>query len=111
MTTREGWLERVKEEEAKIVVAEGWFTVNNRYFAREEDAALQRRWHAEVLASRAIARDVLRRHGCSWCGKPISADQESVAAAGAQIHATPCAEQFAEFTGEAVSAVDRWAAA
>jgi hypothetical protein len=109
--SRESWLERVRDEERKIIAAEGLSHVAGRYFADEHSANLERRWAAEVRASRSIARDALRAHGCSWCGRQITPDQESVAAAGAQIHATPCAHQFAEFTGEAVAAVDRWAAA
>jgi hypothetical protein len=98
--TREGWLERVREEEQKIVAAEGCLTVKGRYYAREADAALQRRWESEVRASRAIARDIQRRRGCNWCGQPIRADQETVSAAGAEIHRVPCSVQFAAFTGE-----------
>jgi hypothetical protein len=98
--TREGWLERVREEGEKIIAAEGHLTVKGRYYAHEADAVLQRRWEAEVRASRAIARDIRRGRGCNWCGQPIRADQETVSAAGAEIHRVPCSVQFAAFTGE-----------
>ena len=109
--TREGWLARVREEEQKIIATEGHLTVKGRYYSREADAALQRRWEAEVRASRAIAREILRGRGCSWCSKPITADQESVSAAGAEIHATPCGDEFAQFVGETVTQIEKRAVA
>ncbi len=109
--SREGWLARVREEEQKIIAAEGHLTVKGRYYAREADAALQRRWEAEVRASRSIARDILRSRGCSWCSQPITDEQESVSAAGAEIHLTPCSAEFAEFTGEAVTQIEKRAIA
>src|SRR5687768_8058476 len=96
--TRETWLERVRDEENKILREEGMAHVGGRYFADEHSANLARRWEAEVRASRALARDAMRRHGCSWCGKPITDDQESVSAAGAEIHRVPCSDEFAAFT-------------
>lgn len=96
--TRESWLVRVREEERRILQEEGGAHVRGRYFADEHSANLERRWEAEVRASKAIARDALRRQGCNWCGKPITEDQESVSAAGAEIHRVACSEQFATFT-------------
>lgn len=104
--TREGWLARVRQEESKIILEEGASHVGGRYFANEHSANLQRRWEAEVRASRAIARDALRRNGCNWCGRSITDDQESVSAAGAEIHAGRCNDEFAAFTGEPVSPVE-----
>lgn len=96
--TREGWLARVRQEELRIILREGASHVGGKYFANEHSANLQRRWEAEVRASRALARDIMRGRGCSWCGKPITAEQESVSAAGAEIHRVPCADEFAAFT-------------
>jgi hypothetical protein len=105
--TREGWLARVREEEQAIIATEGRWTVNGRYYSHEANAALQRRWEAEVRASRAIARDVLRQQGCAWCGKPFTESQPSVRAAGAEIHAVPSNGEFAEFTSDDVSRIQR----
>jgi hypothetical protein len=76
--TRETWLERVRDEENKILREEGAAHVGGRYFADEHSANLQRRWEAEVRASRALARDMQRppsspatvlTTSASWFGK------------------------------------------
>lgn len=54
--TREGWLARVRQEKLRIILREGAAHVGGRYFADEHSANLQRRWEAEVRASRALAR-------------------------------------------------------
>lgn len=98
--TRHGWLERVAAEEKKILAEEGIFHVAGRYFPTEHLASVERRWTAEVRASKAIARDALRRQGCTWCGHIITDEQASVSFTDAEVHTEPCSREFAAFTGE-----------
>lgn len=103
----------VLAEEKQIIALEGWWHVNEIYYANAFDADRMRRLEAEKRVRERERQQILRARaaeaehaklGCAWCSQPI-VGHVAVVIALKPVHPA-CAKEFEEWTASSEAEPD-----
>jgi hypothetical protein len=85
--------------ELAIMACEGGLTVDRIRYDTVREAAIARRWIAEMAVgeSTLLRRWVAIRPPCFWCGEAITVDDHYIEVEGVQVHSSngrPCSQEY-----------------